>query len=80
VHAGSSTLRLSATLPCVRGSSVDVISAPPFEGVVRSGLGRAVHVGVTAPSVPQSGSIKPSFGVPPGSVPLEARVQLPYDN
>jgi hypothetical protein len=29
---------------------------------------------------PTSGSVEPSFGVPPGSVRLEARVQLPYDN
>ena len=32
------------------------------------------------PSVPSSGSDEPSFGVPPGSVPLEDRVQLAYDN
>ena len=64
----------------MRGSSVDVVSAPPADGAVRTGLGWAVDAGVTAASVPHSGSSEPSFGVPPGSVPLEARVQLPYDN
>jgi len=36
----------------VGGSSVDVVSAPPVDGAVRTGLGWAVHVGVIAPVGP----------------------------
>jgi len=61
--------------------SVDVVSVPPADG---HGPCRSVEAGPRRRRRPRrsptSGSNEPSFGVPPGSVQLEARVQLTYDN
>jgi len=64
----------------VLGSSVDVGLAPPVGGCRRIRSWSAVDAVLRPRRSPMSGSTEPSFGVPPGSVRLEARVQLPYDN